>query len=106
VEILIDGDWWEAAPEKEQLAVLDHEFTHIAVSSDDDDLGRPKIELRYHDYEFGWFRSVAERHGKASQECQQMAAIVEESGQFLLPFQAGTTYDPTKSRIESLEVMK
>jgi len=103
VEIALDCDWWEAAPEKERRALLDHELTHIAVGLDNDDIGRPIIALRYHDYDFGWFRCVAERHGLSSQECQQMALIVEESGQYLLP---GITVATERvSRVQRLEVV-
>lgn len=81
-EIALDHDWWETASPKERRALLDHELHHISIKIDKrglvrDDLGRPQIVLRKHDYEFGWFRIIAERHGMHSQEQQQAARIWE-----------------------------
>lgn len=96
-EIALDGDWWAEANEAERRALLDHELYHIAIRIDKrglvrDDLGRPALQLRKHDYEFGWFREVAARHGMFSQERKQAADMLEESGQYFWPdFLANTT---------------
>ncbi len=90
-EISLDGDWWETASEEQRKALLDHELNHIEVKANDDggvdtdDHLRPKLKLRKHDYEFGWFNIVAERHGKASIERQQAALIMDGAGQFYWP---------------------
>lgn len=85
-EIAIDGDWWQGAREKEQRALLDHELHHISiVAGKQDDLGRPIIKLRPHDYEFGWFRVIAERHGMFSVERKQASQMMEDSGQYFWP---------------------
>jgi len=89
-EILIDNDWWEEATPQEREALIDHELYHLKVVSDEtgfklDDLQRPVLKLRKHDYQFGWFKAVAERHGKASTEQRQAKTIMDESGQSFWP---------------------
>ncbi len=99
VEISLDGDWWETANEPQRLALLDHELYHIVVTEDTDDCERPIIKLRDHDFEVGWFRVIAERHGRNSGECAQAAKVMLEHGQAFWP-------DITngESRITRLEV--
>lgn len=87
-EITLDSDWWDNAPEEEQLALLDHELHHLTVKKDKfgvyctDDSHRPVIKLRPHDYEFGWFKAIAARHGNASPERMQAKTLMDEAGQF------------------------
>lgn len=90
-EILIDGDRWKQMTEAERLALLDHELTHLEPvykheAPQFDDLRRPKLKMRPHDYDFGWFAEVAERHGKASQEVRQAEMFANENGQFTFGF--------------------
>lgn len=90
-EITLDGDWWGLATEAEKRALLDHELHHIAVEVDSngkaltDDFTRPKLTLRKHDHEFGWFSVIAARHGKAAQEVKQATQMMESHGQFYWP---------------------
>lgn len=84
-EISIDGDWWQNASHDERRALLDHEMYHIKVTSQRDDLGRPVIKMREHDYEFGWFSCIAARHGLFSQERIQAAKMMDQAGQFFWP---------------------
>lgn len=84
-EITLDGDWWEAASTADARALLDHEMHHIRVMEDNDDLGRPILKLRKHDFEFGWFNIIAQRHGLASQECQLAKSIMDKAGQLYWP---------------------
>jgi len=90
-EICVDANWWTAAQPKEREALLDHELNHIEIAEDKDggiktdDLGRPVIRLRPHDYEFGWFRVIAARYKEDSQERIQAARMMEEGGQFFWP---------------------
>jgi len=86
-EILLDGDWWESESAHRREALLDHELHHISVVTSrqgaikTDDLNRPKLKLRKHDWQFGWFDVIAERHGEFSVERQQAAEIWDKSGQ-------------------------
>jgi len=90
-EIALDGDWWKAASGDEQAALLDHELHHISLKTDKngnikyDDLNRPLIKLRKHDFECGFFAVIANRHGSASQERKQAKAMMDKFGQYFLP---------------------
>ena len=88
-EIAIDGDWWKEATDLERRALLDHELYHLDVNTSGvnfkDDLGRPKLYLRPHDYEFGFFKHIARRYGLASQERQQAKKMFDEAGQAFWP---------------------
>lgn len=88
--IYVDGAAWKGLTEREKLALLDHELTHIGFPENrgEDCGGRPKLKMRDHDYEFGFFTEVAERHGRASQEVQQATRFVDIAGQvYLLGFE-------------------
>lgn len=98
-EITLDADHWtEVADEGQQRAILDHELYHIVVSADNDDLGRPKIKLRKHDFEFGWFANIAIRHGVASCERIQAKRILDAAGQAFWPELLGTTQPELAAR--------
>lgn len=90
-EISLDGDWWRTASEEERRALLDHELHHIAPELNQnsqpitDDIGRPKIHMRKHDFQFGWFTIIAERHGLASAECIQAKGMMDAAGQYYWP---------------------
>ena len=92
-EIVVDGDRWPEWSAAERLAILDHELEHITLSTDAegsirrDDLGRPRLKLRLHDRQFGWFDNVARRHGAASVEVGQASTIARlgELRQMYLP---------------------
>jgi len=90
-EILLDANWWGGVTEEKQRALLDHELTHLVVRTDKfgrfdfDDLHRPMLKLRLHDHEFGWFASIAKRHGADSIECEQAHRMMTEAGQFYWP---------------------
>ncbi len=92
-EIALDHYWWtQQASEEQQRALLDHELHHIAVVLQKetgrarlDDMGRPVVRLRKHDFEFGWFSVIAARHGEHSIERIQAREIVEIAGQLYFP---------------------
>ena len=93
VEILLDGDRWETWTEERQRAVIDHELQHIEVQFNSgegpklDDMNRPKLRLRNHDHQFGWFDAIAQRHGSASIEIFQAVNLVcSPAGQLYFPF--------------------
>jgi len=98
-EICLDGHWWERAEEAEQRALLDHELHHIVPTKKTDDLGRPKLKLRKHDVDIGWFAIIAQRHGARSQERKQAASMVEVYGQFFFP----EILNSTATRMQRLE---
>lgn len=89
-EIALDGDWWSDAGDEEKKALLDHELHHLIVKVDErgivtDDLGRPLLKLRPHDYDFGFFAVIAARHGSHSQEQKQAKLLMDNHGQYFFP---------------------
>lgn len=89
-EIILDGDYWVIIDEPVQRALLDHELHHISVKTtkgiiQHDCAGRPKLKMRKHDIEIGWFKCIAERHGKNSMEQQQAARMMDFCGQYFWP---------------------
>lgn len=90
-EITIDGQIWETLTEAQQKAVVDHELHHVIVTTDKegntkiDDAGRAKLRLRRHDYQLGWFREVANRHGENSTECYQAKILLKNDGPTFFP---------------------
>lgn len=99
--ITIDGKLWrrgggnhDPLPDDRRRALIDHEINHLMIAHDKegrikaDDLGRPKLKMRPHDFEVGWFKAVARRHGAASFEVQQAMKLVDNRGQLLFPWTA------------------
>jgi hypothetical protein len=90
-EVALDGDWWTEATPLRRKALLDHELHHIEVRTDQDgvvlrdDLKRPKLKMRKHDVEVGWFAEVAGRNGSASLELEQAKAVWDSYGQLFWP---------------------
>jgi hypothetical protein len=99
-EIVIDGDQWPAWSDEEKDALIDHEIEHLELKRDkegrviNDDIDRPKMSLRLHDHEFGWFDSIARRHGQASFEVQQYERFKEAHRQTWLDFEDGEEAAP------------
>lgn len=78
--ITVDGNRWDEWPEAELDAILDHELTHLELVLDDgalvrDDLNRPKLRMRKHDFQMGFFSEVAERHHAAAMETKQLQTV-------------------------------
>lgn len=81
-EITLDGEYWDEATERERLALLDHELTHIELNSlggdiERDDAGRPKVRMKKHDFEVGWFHGVAARWKSSASEVRQARVLQE-----------------------------
>ena len=107
-EILLDGDEWPKMTYAQQLALLDHELEHFELKRDKfgsiekDDIDRPKISMREHDRQHGWFDNIAQRHGINSNEVKQFRAIITEAGGAYVPHArlADTTEDPVTPEIQ------
>lgn len=63
-KILIDRFDWDNATPQTRAAILDHELTHIKLKDEGelDDLGRPKLKMREHDWMVWGFDVIAERY--------------------------------------------
>lgn len=88
----IDAEQWKAMSDKQRNALIDHELTHLIVKTDKngatvtDDLDRPKLQMRKHDREIGWFDEVVRRHERESIEYQAFDAMAAAVSQMQLPF--------------------
>ena len=95
----LDGERMDAWTSKRLQAVIDHELRHLMLAKHKktgqiqlDDEGRPKLRLRPHDFEFGWFARTAELYGEESYEVSQAREIV--AAQFVQNFLPGFEIDP------------
>ncbi len=94
VEICIDRDAYEAMPDQQRYALLDHELRHFEVCKEKDggfatdDQHRPKLKTRQHDRQYGWFDCVAKRWGQESHEVRQMRGLWEKAEDVYFPFMA------------------
>ena len=91
-EILLDGDVWDDLKAGQQKALLDHELYHFDIARNikgeviRDTAGRPKLKMRQHDREFGWFDIIAARYGEDSGEVQQARQLFDECAQVYFSF--------------------
>lgn len=99
--IVIDRSRWLALSAAQREAVLDHELTHLERVMDEethqpkcDAVSRPKLAMRKHDHQLGWFDAIAERHGEASPEVRQAKQLLDSSGQLYFDFGLGLTSQP------------
>lgn len=107
-EIIIDANRWESFTDAEQDALLDHEIQHLKVRTNAvgailyDDCKRPKLQLRNHDHQFGWFDCIARRHGLASGEVRQAMAFVAEVGKVYLQGEFDFSADKTEQAAQAV----
>ena len=86
--IVIDRDNYDSLDDAACDALLDHELYHLVPKLDKktgaykrDEHGRPRLGIRKHDRQFGWFDAIARRHGNASLEVKQARWILSEAGE-------------------------
>lgn len=88
VIISLDGDRWDDWTDEERYSLIHHELHHLVPAKlrprmDDsggwfcepDNLNRPKIRLRRHDFEIGGFNLIVEQHGAAALEWQAVERV-------------------------------
>lgn len=107
VSIIIDRANWLTLSAVQRDALIDHELTHLTRATDEDgfsladSLDRPKLKMRAHDHQFGWFDEIAARHKEASCEVRQARRLLDATGQLYFDFggtsPAGTTEEPEMS---------
>ena len=89
-KLTIDRYGWKQHTKTRREACIDHELCHIVVARDKeglvrrDDLSRPKLKMRIHDWELSGFAEVVTRHGEASIESLQIVRFQERWGQLCL----------------------
>lgn len=91
--IVIDRAGWLALSQRQRDALVDHELTHLNRKVDKetgeqlvDVLERPKLAMRKHDIQVGFFKEVLERHGDASYEARATRQIFEMVSQMQFDF--------------------
>jgi hypothetical protein len=86
VKILIDHHEWVSAKPETRAAILDHELTHVTLKEegDVDDLGRPKLRLREHDWMVWGFDVIAERYKEFAPETRAMRGALDHFRQLSL----------------------
>src|SRR6185437_13224275 len=88
---------WERISNGRRQALIDHELTHLNLTTDADgmtkldDCRRPKLHMRHHDWELTGFAEVCERHGEAAVEVHEILRWQEEYGQYAMFPLKGTT---------------
>jgi hypothetical protein len=99
--LIIDAANWDDLSVVQREALIDHELYHLQVAAveggvvgigDDgqmsgepksDDLGRPVLKMRLHDWQIGGFTAVVARHGAESGEVRQVRTCLGEDGQYV-----------------------
>lgn len=95
--IVVDRSCWLTYSAARRDALIDHELQHLvqvvkeATETDSggpvyDALGRPKLTMRKHDHELGWFDEVARRHGDDSMEVKQARELLATTQQLYFDF--------------------
>jgi hypothetical protein len=91
--LVVDRYVYSAMTPAQMNALLDHELYHLERVIDEktghaaiDAIGRPRLSIRKHDRQFGWFDEIAERHGENSIEVQQARHFASATGQLYLDF--------------------
>lgn len=104
--MILDGERLDAWTSKRLQAVIDHELRHLVVARSKktgevqrDDQDRPKLKIRPHDFEFGWFARTAELYGEDSYEVSQAREIV--SAQFVQLLLPGFEPEPNATAFEA-----
>lgn len=105
--LTIDAENWRALPDAERVPLIDHELTHLELCHGKegellaDDHGRPKLKIRLHDLQAGWFREVAHRHGDTSAEIKQARQLMDEQGQYFFGWVEATDLPSKRRRVAS-----
>lgn len=108
--IIIDAAWWkdEDRTERELDALIDHELTHIELQFDKhkilvrDDLSRPVIKMRLHDWQLGGFAQISARYGASALEVKGVKAISDRYGQLFWNWDRADAPGPAGAVVKSL----
>jgi hypothetical protein len=83
----------ELTSDRQRDALIHHELHHLIVKRDKesndilrDDLNRPRLGMRKHDFQIGFFKETARVYGKDAPEVLTCRWMVETGGELLFPF--------------------
>jgi hypothetical protein len=91
-EITIDARAWEDMSDAKRQSLIDHELTHLEMRTDKDgvvmidDLGRPRLSMRQHDWQLGGFAECVQRNGNAAVDYLAFREVIGKWGQLLMPW--------------------
>lgn len=100
-----DRATWLSLTPAQRDALVDHELQHLQWVTDkeghpkSDSRGRPKLAMRPHDHQFGWFDEIASRHEEASVEVRQARALLETGRQLYFDFAWTKRSEPTQATV-------
>lgn len=103
-EIAFDADRWCDLTPQQQEALVDHELEHLVLRLNRhnkiklDDLGRPRLGLKPHDFDLGGFYSIIRRHTGAALELAALNTVGERLRQREFDF-AGAEGDAEDYRL-------
>jgi hypothetical protein len=91
--IVVDRATWQTLSAVQKDALIDHELEHLdrVVDAETgkpkyDALDRPKLRMRRHDHQIGFFTEVVSRHGEAAMEVQSVRHLMEAASQLRFDF--------------------
>ena len=109
VKMRIDGAAWDGMSREARVALIDHELEHIKVVPDKDsgnpgvdDLGRPKLKSRAHDWEIGGFDAVVRRHGDHAPELRALRAAESRLSQGRFDFDQADPFEEEEEELEEV----
>jgi hypothetical protein len=80
--ILLDRTKYLKATDRRRESLLAHELHHLVLKpKETDGAGRPKLVMREHDHQFGWFEQIARDYGDDAWEVVQAREIMRQAGQ-------------------------
>lgn len=93
--ITIDRSNWLTLTPAQRDALIDHELYHLerVLEKDTevpkcDAIDRPKLKIRRHDHQIGFFSHIIERHKTASAEYRMVKALFDDCGQAYWEFES------------------
>lgn len=109
--ITVDMATWKDLSDIKRRALLDHEITHLqlvpiekgSMIMKTDDLGRPKLKMRLHDWQLGGFTSIAQRYKDDALEVEAVHASRDEYGQYFWDWSANAI-GPDGKAVDSVEI--
>lgn len=100
---IVDEKTGEVTHASRLSSCLDGEYAKKACTYKYDDLGRPKVAMRKHDIQEGWFLRMFEKYDAFSIEASRARAIRNRIGQLVFDF-AVSTEDLLAEHIEALRI--
>lgn len=91
--ITVDRVYWQTLTAPQKNALIDHELEHLDRVVDPetdkpkrDALGRPKLRMRRHSHQIGFFTDILKRHGENAVEAKMVHALMRDASQLAFDF--------------------